>query len=240
MRSSRIAAPGPGIAAIAVLVAGGGLAGCGAAAAAQDQVFEQPAVSAAAAELDIDAAATAVTIRSEPITELYRVDVVHGDGTVPDVRLDRATQAVAVTATPGGAGSTEIAAVEVVVNEQVPWRIRVSRPAHNLDLELERIHLIGLEVGGDADSLLARLPVPQDGLPVTLTGSIRTVGLTLQYSPVQLRLDGGAGELNFLRSDQGRVGAGSVRTGDGDYANTRTRYDIHLSATAATVILSHD
>lgn len=231
-----------GLAGVASAVLAWGAAGCGRSGAdASEQVFEQPPAGITSPELVIDTPADAVTIVSEPIASLYHVDVAHGEAVVPDVRLEPSTQTATISTAPSGsAGSPDVSAIAVVLNEGVPWRLRINGRVRSLDLELERINLLSLDVSGDGDSLLARLPVPTTTLPVLVGGTLSTVELNLQYAPVQLRLDGGAAELSFLRTDERAVGAGDTRTGEGDYGTALSRYDVRVARTATTVVLSQE
>lgn len=227
---------------LAAALVAGGLAGCGTPASdAAEQVFAQPVAGVTAAELDIETPATAVRIASDPITDLYQVTIAHGDAVSPDVRLDPATRIATVTTTSSGsAGSSDVATVDVLLNEQVPWRVRINGHTHTLDLELERIHLVSLDVLADGDSLGARLPVPDATLPVSVAGSMSTVDVNVQYAAVRLRLDGGAGDLDFLRTELRSVGAGDTRSGEGDFSTALTRYDLHVDRTVARVTVHHD
>lgn len=226
----------------AVAVLAGALCGCGRSDAdSSERVFEQPPSGVTSAALIVDTAADAVTVVSEPIAPLYHVDIAHGSGTSPDVRLDRSAQTVTISTAPSGAaGSAEVASIEVVVNESVPWRVQINRRVRNLDLEMERVTLLGLDVRGDGDVLAGRLPVPQGTLPVAVSGTLSTVDLNVQFAPVQLRLDGGAAELSFLRTDERSVGPGDTRTGNGDFTTALSRYDVRVGHTAETVILGQD
>lgn len=165
--------------------------------------------------------------------DLYRM-VPPDDGALaprPEVLGDRLRLRLAPTGRPGPA------AVEVVLNARVTWRLRLAGAVTEQRLDLSAARLAGVDLVGGATRTDLRLPRIGGTLTVRVTGGVTRLDVLVPGEPaVRVRAAVGAGSIAVGDERTDRVGAGTVLgTAGWDRAVDRLYVDLVAGADVVTV-----
>jgi hypothetical protein len=176
--------------------------------------------------LDVASGAAVVTVdtaglghellrASTPANSAVAPDVVEGDTT--EVFLDQA----------GGHGP---AALRIVLNSQVVWRLVFAGGASQVSAELSGGRFGGADFAAGASLITMRLPAPDGTVSVVLAGGSSQVSLSMPAGvPARLQLDGGASSVTLGGQSYSGVAGGTTLTMRG-WAGARSRYRVSVPA----------
>ncbi|MFE9960036.1 hypothetical protein [Micromonospora sp. NPDC005299] len=176
-----------------------------------------------------------LTLRAADLgADLYRVGAPDGAGVTPrpEVIGDRVRLRVQKNGRPGPA------AVEVVLNSRVTWRLRLAGGVSEQQLDLGAARLAGIELAGGASRTVLRLPPLSGALAVRVTGGVSELTVIVPGgSPARVRVAAGAGSVTVYDVRRTGVAAGQLVTSPG-WDGARNRLDLDLTAGANTVSVS--
>ncbi|WP_319460973.1 hypothetical protein [Micromonospora sp. RTP1Z1] len=198
---------------------------------------EPPSVTTAGrrrASFELVDGLTAFGLRTADLgDELYRIEVPADGGVTPrpEVRGDRVRLRVEEN------GRRGPAAVQVLLNSRVEWRLRLAGGVSDQLLDLSGGRLAGIELVGGSSRTELRLPRLTGTLTVRLTGG--TSQLTVRVPdalPVRVRAASGAGSLAVYQERRDGVAAGDLVSSPGwDRAVDRLYVDLMAGANTVTV-----
>ncbi|MGN9778486.1 hypothetical protein ACTMS0_22360 [Micromonospora sp. H33] len=165
--------------------------------------------------------------------DLYRI-VAPADGALlprPEVLGDRVRLGLAATGRPGPA------AVEVVLNARVTWRLRLVGAVTEQRLDLSAARLAGVDLVGGATRTDLRLPRIGGTLTVRVTGGVNRLDILVPGDPpVRVRAAAGAGSIAVGDERTDRVVAGALLgTAGWERSVDRLYVDLVAGADAVTV-----
>ncbi|WNM39678.1 hypothetical protein RMN56_32040 [Micromonospora halotolerans] len=166
--------------------------------------------------------------------DLYRVGAPDGAGVTPrpEVTGDLVRLRVQGNARSGPA------AVEVVLNSRVTWRLRLTGGVSEQQLDLGSARLAGIELAGGASRTGLRLPPLRGTLTVRVSGGVSELTVTVPGgSPARVRVAAGAGSVAVYDVRRTGVAAGQLVSSAG-WDGARDRLDLDLTAGANTVNVS--
>jgi hypothetical protein len=183
------------------------------------------------AELDVVSGATTVTIGSARLGgELLRASTPANSGVTPDVVVGRTTQVFLDQG--GGSGP---AALRIVLNSQVTWRLVFAGGATQISVDLPAGRLAGADFAAGASLITMRLPEPDGTVPIVLAGGASQVSVRIPAGvPARLRLDGGASSATIGEDSYTGIAGGTMFTMPG-WATASERYDIEAPAGVSTI-----
>lgn len=166
--------------------------------------------------------------------DLYRVGAPDGAGVTPrpEVTGDRVRLRVEDNGRPGPA------AVEVVLNSRVTWRLRLAGGVSEQQLDLGAARLAGIDLVGGASRTGLRLPPLSGALTVRVSGGVSELTVIVPGgSPARVRVAAGAGSVALYDDHRTGVAAGQLVSSPG-WDQARDRLDLDLVAGANTVSVS--
>ncbi|MDG4829020.1 hypothetical protein O7627_06825 [Solwaraspora sp. WMMD1047] len=181
---------------------------------------------------DLITGTNAVTLRVVDLgPELYRITTPPGGNTLPrpSVQGDRVRLQL-VPSGEDGPGS-----VEIELNSQVRWEIRMTGGAAEQLLDLGEARLSGVELLGGTTRTELTLPEPDGTLAVRMTGGINQFVINAPAGPpVRVRAGKGAASVTLDDDRRSGVAPGAVFT-QPDWENATDRYDIDMVVGVATL-----
>ncbi|GGQ54210.1 hypothetical protein [Couchioplanes azureus] len=184
-----------------------------------------------AAFLTVRDAASRVEVRLAELPGLlYRVTTPADSGLAPQVTGVAGRVRLALVPTGGDGPDT----VEVLLNRQVRWDLRLPAGAgeHHLDLAAGRVRR--LELSG-AGLVSMRLPHPAGAVPISLTGTVGELAVAVPAgTAVKLRLRAGAGLVAVPWADRAPAAPGAAVAPPG-WAAARNRYQVDAAAEVGSV-----
>jgi hypothetical protein len=166
--------------------------------------------------------------------DLYRVGAPDGAGVTPRPEV---TGDLVRLRVPGN-GRCGPAAVEVVLNSRVTWRLRLAGGVSEQRLDLGEARLAGIELAGGASRTGLRLPPLRGALTVRVSGGVSELTVTVPGgSPARVRVAAGAGSVAVYDVRRTGVAAGQLISSPG-WDRARDRLDLDLAAGATTVRVS--
>lgn len=164
--------------------------------------------------------------------DLYRATF---NGRVPQVRLRDGTVTI------GYKGRWLWDSLErrtdVSLNSQVAWDVEIGGGAGKLQGKFAGVDLRSFQLTGGVDHLRLTLGRPTGDVPIQLARGVNNVRIERPTGvPVRLRLDGGAGRIDF---DQQRVGgSGSTVLESVGAADTADRYLVDITGGAGRITIT--
>ncbi|WFE40045.1 hypothetical protein [Micromonospora sp. WMMD998] len=213
---------------------GGGSGGVGGAEVAATETLTAPRGDRRRADFELADGLTSLTVRAADLgDDLYRIGAPDGAGVTPrpQVTGDRVRLRIVENGRPGPA------AVEVVLNSRLTWRLRMVGGVREQQLDLGAARLAGIELIGGASRTRLRLP-PLDGtLAVRMSGGVSDLAVTVPGGPpTRVRVAAGAGSLNVYDESHGGIAAGDVVSSPGwDRAGDRLYLDLVAGANTVSV-----
>ncbi|GAB3085090.1 hypothetical protein [Micromonospora schwarzwaldensis] len=211
-----------------------GSGGVGGAEVAAAETLTAPRGDRRQAEFELVDGLTSFTLRAADLgDDLYRIGAPDDAGVTPrpQVAGDRVRLRIAEN------GRSGPAAVEVVLNARLTWRVRLVGGVREQRLDLGAARLAGIELVGGASRTRLRLP-PLDGtLTVRMTGGVSDLSVAVPgRPPVRVRVASGAGSLAVYDERRAGIAAGDLVSSPGwDRAADRLYLDLVAGANAVSV-----
>lgn len=206
--------------------------GVGAAEVAAEETLTAPRGDRRRADFELADGLTSFTLRAADLgDDLYRVSAPDGAGVTPrpEVTGDRVRLRVQENGRPGPA------AVEVVLNSRVTWRLRLVGGVSEQQLDLGAARLAGIELVGGASRTGLRLPPLSGALTVRMTGGVSELTVIVPGGPpARVRVAAGAGSVAVYDDHRTGVAAGQLVSSPG-WDRSRDRLYLDLVAGANTV-----
>jgi hypothetical protein len=186
------------------------------------------------ARFTLGSAAAQVELRTAELPGLlYRITTPVGSGVAPRVTGTGGVVRLALTST----GEDGPDRVDVVLNRQVRWQIRLAAGAGEQRLDLGDARLSGVELGAATGLVTVRLPLPRGTVPVRLSGEVGTAVIVTPVGvPTRVRLARGAATVRLPWVTRTAVGAGTVLTPP-LWAATTGRYLLDARGGIATMVV---
>ena len=189
-------------------------------------------VTGEAATVDLVSGATTVTVRSADLggTDRLQASTPDGSGVAPALDTDGDTVSVHLVST----GEPGPAAVTVLLDRRVRWRVRMSGGATSELLDLRSALLSGVDLAAGATTIDLVLPVPDRAVPVRMAGGASEFTLQVPRGvATALRIGGGAGSTDVDGVRRTGLAAGTVLS----TASDPHRYDVDATAGVSTLTL---
>ncbi|AGL19629.1 hypothetical protein [Actinoplanes sp. N902-109] len=182
------------------------------------------------AVLSLRDAASRIDIRLVTLRgQLYRISTPAGSGFTPRVTGSAGTVRLALT--PTGTDGPE--QVQILLNRAVRWDLRLPAGAGEQHLDLGSGTIRRVALGAGAGLVRVRLPRPSGPVPITVTGAVGELVLSVpRATGVRLLLRGGAGSVTLPGSPPVAAGPGSILRSGG---TNPARYSLDVAAPAGTV-----
>lgn len=137
-------------------------------------------------------------------------------------------------------GAYKDRAADVMLNPAIPWQIELQGNAAEINADLGRLTLTGLDVKGNASMINLALPAAAATIPVRVMGSASVVNVRRPAGvPVRAHLKGWVSTFTLdgqRFSDMGN----DVRLQSPDAVTNEPGYDIEVSSSASTVSIATD
>jgi hypothetical protein len=184
-----------------------------------------------AAELDVVSGAATLTVATAPLGgELLRAWTPAGSGIKPALVAGDSVQLFL-----DGTGLGGPAAVKVVLNSAVRWRLRFSGGATQTAVSLAGGRFGGADFTAGSSLISMTMPRPAGTVTVELAGGASQVSLAVPAGvPARLRLDGGASTARLAGHTYTGLAGGTVLAAPG-WAQAVNRYDIDAPAGVSTI-----
>jgi hypothetical protein len=182
-------------------------------------------------ELDVVSGATTVAISSANLGgELLRAFTPADSGVAPDLVVgDRAQLFL------DGTGRAGPAALRIVLNSRVTWRLVFTGGASLTSVDLGSGRFGGADFAAGSALITMRLPKPDGTVTVVLAGGASQVSLSIPAGvAARLRLDGGASSATIGDLTYTGVAGGTMLTMPG-WASAPSRYDIDAPAGVSAI-----
>jgi hypothetical protein len=182
-------------------------------------------------ELDVVSGATTVAIGSARLgNELMRASTPAGSGVAPDLVVgDKVQLFLEGTDLPGPA------ALRIVLNSQVTWRLVFTGGASDMSVDLGAGRFGGADFAAGSALITMRLPEPDGTVTVVLAGGASQVSLSIPAGvAARLRLDGGAASATIGNLTYTGVAGGTMLTMPG-WDSAPRRYDIDAAAGVSAI-----
>jgi hypothetical protein len=179
------------------------------------------------ATLDVVSGTTSVVVSDDaPSGSLYRVHTPAGSGIRPLATLDHRTLRVGQTADGNG---NAVPTIDIQLARRVRWTINLDGGATTESVNMARGNLSSLTFGAGVSMASVRLPIPTGTLTLKLAGgATRLVVVAPTGAPAEVRVRGGASEVDLDGASHSGVAGGSVFT-EPTWGSTENRYAIDLS-----------
>ncbi|MCZ7429762.1 hypothetical protein O7607_28770 [Micromonospora sp. WMMA1949] len=212
----------------------GGSGGAGPAEVAGAQTLTAPRGDRRLAQFELADGLTRFTLRAADLgDDLYRIGAPDGSGVTPRPQLvgDRVRLRIEENGRPGPA------AVEVVLNSRVTWRLRLIGGVSEQRLDLGEARLAGIDLVGGASRTRLLLPRLDGSLTVRMTGGASELTVTVPGAPpARVRVAAGAGSLTLYDERRGGIAAGDLVSSPGwDRAADRLYLDLVGGVNAVSV-----
>jgi hypothetical protein len=181
-------------------------------------------------ELDVVSGATTVAISSANLGhELMRASTPADSGVAPDLVVGETAQLFL-----DGTGRPGPAALRIVLNSQVTWRLVFTGGASLMSVDLGAGRFGGADFAGSA-LITMRLPEPDGTVTVVLAGGASQVSLSIPPGvAARLRLGGGASSATIGDLTYTGLAGGTMLTMPG-WASAPGRYDIDAPAGVSAI-----
>ncbi|MEW2444214.1 hypothetical protein [Micromonospora marina] len=212
---------------------GGGSGGAGTTEVAGAQTLTAPRGDRQRAGFELVDGLTRFTLRAADLgDDLYRIGAPDGSGVTPRPQLEG--DRVRLRIEENGRGP---AAVEVVLNSRVTWRLRLIGGVSEQRLDLSEARLAGVDLVGGAARTRLLLPRLDGSLTVRMTGGVSELTVTVPGAPpARVRVASGAGSLTLYDERRGGIAAGDLVSSPGwDRAADRLYLDLVGGANAVSV-----
>ena len=200
-------------------------------------IFSAPLLDVERGRLVVSSGLSQLTLRADKaISELYQAQF---EGSLPDVRAREGVVTMRYSRRLWTLGMEERVA-NVSLNTTIPWQIAIQGGAASIVAELDGLHLAGLEVKGGLSTIRLKLPMPQDVVPIRISGGASEIIVRRPVgAAARVHLKGWVSTFTF--DDQRFSNMGSdVRMQSSDFDPTTPYYDIEVASSASTVTITID
>jgi hypothetical protein len=179
------------------------------------------------AYLDLRSPAATVTVRAGVLPGLlYRITTPAGAGLAPQVTGPAGVVRLGLRRTGDDGPDT----VEIVLNRQVRWHIRLGAGAGEQHLDLGGGRISGVDLGAGAGLVRLRLPMPHGTVPIRMGGGVGRAELFAPAgAPIRVRLARGAAAVLLPWTRRTDSPPGSVLT-PADWPTATNRYSLDVRA----------
>ncbi|HCI78496.1 MAG TPA: MarR family transcriptional regulator [Ktedonobacter sp.] len=201
----------------------------------EEGIFSAPLLDVESGRLVVSSGISQLTLRADKtLTDLYQA---HFEGTVPDVK---AKEGVVTMRYPRGlwAIGNKQRVAEVVLNAAIPWQIGIQGGAAEVVAELDGLNLAGLEVKGGLSTIRLKLPMPENVVPIRISGGASEV-IVRRPGGVAARVHLKGWASSFIFDDQRFSNMGNdVRMQSSDFNVAAPYYDIEVASSVSTVTIT--
>jgi len=199
-----------------------------------DHVVSAPLGDRDAAAFHLLSGASTMTVRITDLgDQLYRIATPDGSKLAPSVRDE--TDVVALSLVETGLAGPE--AVDVQLNREVRWQIRISGGADDQILDLGAGSLSAVELLGGVSRIQLTMPPARSTLAVRMTGGAGQVTVIAPGGqPARVTFGSGAGSAVVDGSTKAGIGGGTVMESK-EWAQASDRYDFQMLAGLSTFVL---
>jgi hypothetical protein len=184
--------------------------------------------------IDLVSGATTVTVRIADLgADRLRATTPDGAGVAPalDVEGDTVNVHLVQTGQPGPA------AVTVLLDPRVRWRVRMSGGAVDQMLDLSGARLAAVDLVAGVTRIDLRLPTPDRAVPVTMAGGATEFTVHVPAGVATgVRIDGGAASSDVDGVRRAGLPGGTVLS----TATAPDRYDVEATAGVSSLVLDRD
>jgi hypothetical protein len=232
-----------------VIAVGGGIASIpgafvGSSSSVMTSHFSAAAGEISAPHLDLSAGAAQVTVRAGSTGgDLYRATIQSPSDEKPQVSIDAASNTLHVNL-PGRSGfqwgsGSDHRTVDLTLNDQLPWVIRVNIGATQSSLDLSGLKVSSVTVESGASSVTLTLPKPAGTVPVNVSGGAMHLAIQRPAgTPIRVSSSGGASSLNVDGNHFGGLFQEGQDYVSPDYSTATDRYDISIQSGASSIQIS--
>jgi hypothetical protein len=201
-----------------------------------DHVATGPVNGRPEAQFEVLSGVASVTVRTADLgPDLYRVSTPLGSGLLPRT-VDHGGRVELQLVSSGPAGAS---AVDIRLNDQVRWGLRLAGGATRESVDLAAGRVSGVDIVAGVTAVELTLPRPQGTVPLRLTGGASEFSLLVPTGvPAQVTAGGGAGTISLDGVVRHGVAAGTVLA-TGGWAAATDRYELVLSAGVAALAVDH-
>jgi len=128
-------------------------------------------------------------------------------------------------------------ATEIALNATIPWTIMIQGAGMEVNAELGRLQLAGLEVKGEAGTIRLELPMPAGRVPIRMSGGAAAM-VVQRPAGVAARVDFKGWASEFVCDEQTLYN--DVRVESPGYEVAERRYEINVSSSTSTVSIISD
>ncbi|MBT8224993.1 MAG: hypothetical protein HKP61_11795 [Dactylosporangium sp.] len=188
------------------------------------------------ATFEVVTGAESLTVRSDDLgDDLYRISTPEDGNLVPNavVTGDNVLLALDGSGKVGGAAS-----VEVLLNDQVIWQLKLAGGGLKETIDFGTGKLSGVDLASGAGEIELSLPKATGTLAVKLTGGAGKFTVHLAKDlPVQVKIDGaGAGVVTIDGQTKNAVKAGT-ELAPSEWASATDRYTVEASAGVSNLVV---
>jgi DNA-binding MarR family transcriptional regulator len=127
---------------------------------------------------------------------------------------------------------------EVALNATIPWQVTTQGSAMEINAELDRLQLAGVEIKGAMSMIHLELPRPSGAVPIRITGSASAVIVRRPANAAaRVHLKGWAATFVFDEHRFSNLG-NDVRLQSPDYEATVPHYDIDVTSSVSDVTIT--
>jgi len=190
---------------------------------ATERVVTAPLGNAREVEFDLVNGTTTVALGSAELgADLYRITTPIDGDVVPRPINDGSR--VNLHLVPSGA--TGPGAVEILLNSEVRWQVRLTGGVAQHEIDFTDGGLSGLDIAGGAARIELSLPRPDGTLSVRMTGGVNQFVIqAAEGVPAQVHIGTGAGATTIDGESHSAIAPDSIFTAS-DWEDAEDRYDI--------------
>jgi hypothetical protein len=187
--------------------------------------------------IQVNLAATSVTVQGKDVPDLYRAQVQYVSGHPPDVHVDGGTVSLQSGSGFNLFGVRGANSARILLNQSITWNVEVAGGASRATLELATIHLSSLQVSGGAQQVDITLPRPTGTVPVRISGGASTIAVHRPSGvAAHVHMSGGASNLTIDGNHRTVLG-GDITWESSDYGTASDRYEFDISGGASNVTI---
>lgn len=201
----------------------------------EDEIFSALLGDLKSGQLVFSSGVTRLTLHADDeMTELYHARF---EGPVPEVKT---RDGVVNIRYPGRLGMLDWRkrVADVKLNVAIPWRIVIKGGASDVNAQLSKLNLAGLEVKGGLSMIRLELPAPSVVVPIRISGGASEI-LVRRPAGVAARVHLKGWVSTFVFDDQRFSDVGNdVRLQSSGFDRTTPYYDIEVASSASMVTIT--
>jgi DNA-binding MarR family transcriptional regulator len=200
------------------------------AAATPGEELSAPLAGAQHGQFELTRGASNVTLGSLRGGLLYRI---RHEGPAPRVRLEGGQLQVEYQRSALRMLAFGKHALQIDLNERLPWQLRFKGGANKLSANLRQLKLKSVELLGGATHTSFELPPVSEIVPLRIGGGVQHVSIRRpKQTPLRIVIEGGASQLQIDTLELGAVG-GRVHWQTPDFESSSLGYDVLIGGGAS-------